>query len=65
MVHMLNWHHNYSSPRHLGGVAIITKSFARIHETNLKKQVRSSSAILYSIVLMYLWHIGSACFDFR
>lgn len=25
-------------PRHLGGVAIITKSFARIHETNLKKQ---------------------------
>jgi aconitate hydratase len=26
------------SPRHLGGVAIITKSFARIHETNLKKQ---------------------------
>jgi aconitate hydratase len=26
------------SPRHLGGVAVITKSFARIHETNLKKQ---------------------------
>uniref|UniRef100_A0A8C6W6U0 Aconitate hydratase, mitochondrial n=1 Tax=Nannospalax galili TaxID=1026970 RepID=A0A8C6W6U0_NANGA len=25
-------------PRHLGGRAIITKSFARIHETNLKKQ---------------------------
>ncbi|RKO97278.1 hypothetical protein CXG81DRAFT_28136 [Caulochytrium protostelioides] len=24
--------------RHLGGVAVITKSFARIHETNLKKQ---------------------------
>jgi aconitate hydratase len=25
-------------PRHLGGRAIIVKSFARIHETNLKKQ---------------------------
>jgi len=24
--------------RHLGGIAVITKSFARIHETNLKKQ---------------------------
>ena len=26
------------SPRHLGCVAVIVKSFARIHETNLKKQ---------------------------
>ena len=26
------------SPRHLGCVAVIAKSFARIHETNLKKQ---------------------------
>jgi len=26
------------SPRYLGGAAIIAKSFARIHETNLKKQ---------------------------
>ena len=25
-------------PRHLGGIAIIVRSFARIHETNLKKQ---------------------------
>ena len=25
-------------PRHLGGVAVITETFARIHETNLKKQ---------------------------
>ena len=25
-------------PRHLGGLAVIVKSFARIHETNLKKQ---------------------------
>ena len=25
-------------PRHLGAVAIVVKSFARIHETNLKKQ---------------------------
>jgi aconitate hydratase len=25
-------------PRHLGGAAIIARSFARIHETNLKKQ---------------------------
>lgn len=30
--------HAAMEPRHLGGVAIITKSFARIHETNLKKQ---------------------------
>jgi aconitate hydratase len=26
------------SPRHLGAAAVITRSFARIHETNLKKQ---------------------------
>jgi aconitate hydratase len=25
-------------PRYLGGVAVIVKSFARIHESNLKKQ---------------------------
>lgn len=30
--------HAAMSPRLLGGVAVITKSFARIHETNLKKQ---------------------------
>ena len=30
--------HAAMSPRHLGAVAVITKSFARIHETNLKKQ---------------------------
>lgn len=30
--------HAAMEPRHLGGKAIITKSFARIHETNLKKQ---------------------------
>jgi len=30
--------HAAMSPRHLGGVAVIVKSFARIHETNLKKQ---------------------------
>ncbi|PRP76623.1 aconitate hydratase, partial [Planoprotostelium fungivorum] len=30
--------HAALEPRHLGGKAIITKSFARIHETNLKKQ---------------------------
>jgi len=30
--------HAALEPRHLGGVAIITQSFARIHETNLKKQ---------------------------
>ena len=26
------------SPRYLGGVAVLVRSFARIHETNLKKQ---------------------------
>ena len=30
--------HAAMSPRHLGGVAVLVKSFARIHETNLKKQ---------------------------
>jgi len=30
--------HAALEPRYLGGVAVITKSFARIHETNLKKQ---------------------------
>lgn len=30
--------HAAMEPRYLGGKAIITKSFARIHETNLKKQ---------------------------
>ncbi|EEB08433.2 aconitate hydratase [Schizosaccharomyces japonicus yFS275] len=30
--------HAALEPRYLGGTAIITKSFARIHETNLKKQ---------------------------
>jgi len=30
--------HAALEPRHLGGCAVIVKSFARIHETNLKKQ---------------------------
>ena len=30
--------HAAMQPRHLGVVAVIVKSFARIHETNLKKQ---------------------------
>jgi aconitate hydratase len=30
--------HAALEPRYLGGLAIIVKSFARIHETNLKKQ---------------------------
>ena len=30
--------HAAMEPRHLGGKAIVVKSFARIHETNLKKQ---------------------------
>ena len=30
--------HAAMSPRHLGAVAVVVKSFARIHETNLKKQ---------------------------
>jgi aconitate hydratase len=30
--------HAAMTPRHLGGVAVIVRSFARIHETNLKKQ---------------------------
>lgn len=30
--------HAALEPRYLGGVAIVARSFARIHETNLKKQ---------------------------
>lgn len=30
--------HAAMSPRYLGGVSVITRSFARIHESNLKKQ---------------------------
>jgi aconitase A len=30
--------HAALEPRHLGARAVIVKSFARIHETNLKKQ---------------------------
>lgn len=30
--------HAAMSPRHMGGAAIVARSFARIHETNLKKQ---------------------------
>jgi len=30
--------HAALEPRHLGGIAVIVRSFARIHETNLKKQ---------------------------
>lgn len=30
--------HAALEPRHLGGMAVIVRSFARIHETNLKKQ---------------------------
>jgi len=30
--------HAALEPRFLGGIAVIVKSFARIHETNLKKQ---------------------------
>jgi aconitate hydratase len=30
--------HAALEPRYLGGVAVIARSFARIHETNLKKQ---------------------------
>ena len=33
-----SWERAALEPRHLGGVAVITKTFARIHETNLKKQ---------------------------
>jgi hypothetical protein len=35
--------HAALEPRHLGGVAIICRSFARIHETNLKKQGAASA----------------------
>ena len=41
--------HAALEPRHLGGRAIIVKSFARIHETNLKKQ--GEDAKIYTILL--------------
>jgi len=33
-----SWEHAAMQPRHLGVAAVLVKSFARIHETNLKKQ---------------------------
>ena len=41
--------HAALEPRHLGGRAIIVKSFARIHETNLKKQ--GEDAKIYQFLL--------------
>ena len=45
--------HAALEPRHLGGRAIIVKSFARIHETNLKKQGMGFSqlAVLFFVPL--------------
>lgn len=45
--------HAALEPRHLGGRAIIVKSFARIHETNLKKQV-TFFLILRILILLIL-----------
>ena len=39
--------HAAMSPRHLGAVAVIARSFARIHETNLKKQ--GALALTFSV----------------
>jgi 3-isopropylmalate dehydratase small subunit len=41
--------HAALEPRHLGGVAVIVKSFARIHETNLKKQVCPACAGMHAL----------------
>ena len=43
--------HAAMEPRHLGVCAVIVKSFARIHETNLKKQ--GMLALTFSNCLLY------------
>lgn len=57
--------HAALEPRHLGGVAVIVKSFARIHETNLKKQVRrgpsSARAVLVYAIQMSMAGRGKHC----
>ena len=42
--------HAALEPRFMGGAAIITKSFARIHETNLKKQASITSFMTFGRV---------------
>ncbi len=44
--------HAAMEPRHLGGKAIIVRSFARIHETNLKKQG-----------MLPLWFVNAVDYD--
>jgi len=42
-------------PRYLGGVAVIVRSFARIHETNLKKQGMFSLFVtLMTIMIIFV-----------
>jgi aconitate hydratase len=43
--------HAALSPRLLGGVAVIVRSFARIHESNLKKQ--GLLALMFSVPAHY------------
>ena len=49
--------HAALEPRFLGGHAIITKSFARIHETNLKKQGPCQSIYHYVVFLPKLFRL--------
>lgn len=48
--------HAALEPRYLGGVAVIVRSFARIHETNLKKQVftlQTSFSLVFPFASMF------------
>jgi len=45
--------HAAMCPRHMGGRAVITRSFARIHETNLKHRV--SCLLLLQMLLTMIW----------
>jgi aconitase A len=49
--------HAALEPRHLGGRAVIVKSFARIHETNLKKQ--GSLLVKLSSIVSVQHHLRS------
>ena len=48
--------HAALEPRHLGGRAIIVKSFARIHETNVRRPSLLSAAVAI-ILLHYRWPV--------
>ena len=46
--------HAAMEPRHLGVAAVLVKSFARIHETNLKKQGMLGLTLLMKLITILI-----------